>query len=228
MQNFNIVKEVKKPNSYRSDYVIGTYDLNVENLKEEFIGNLNIEDEWNVGLIIGKSGSGKSTIAKELWPKDFIESIQYTEICVLDDFPKNIETKEICLALSNVGFSSPPSWLKPYSVLSNGEKMRCDVARIMLEKDFAVFDEFTSVIDRNVAKIGSNAIQKYIRKKNKKFVAVTCHYDVEDWLLPDWVFNTDNMEFIKKKTSKDQISDAKFIKQKKKQNFGTLLKDIII
>ena len=38
-------------------------------------------------------------------------------------------------------------------------------------------------------------MQKAIRKTNKKFIAVTCHYDVEDWLLPDWVFDTNSMTF---------------------------------
>jgi hypothetical protein len=60
-----------------------------------------------------------------------------------------------------------------------------------------VFDEFTSVVDRNVAKVSSFAIQKAIRrnKTGKQFIAVTCHFDVEDWLNPDWVFNTNDMTF---------------------------------
>ena len=58
-----------------------------------------------------------------------------------------------------------------------------------------VFDEYTSVVDREVAKIGSFAIQKAIRKTNKKFIAVTCHFDIIDWLLPDWIFYTDTMTF---------------------------------
>ncbi len=37
--------------------------------------------------------------------------------------------------------------------------------------------------------------------KNRKFIAVTCHYDVVDWLDPDWVFCTDTMEFDRKKES---------------------------
>ena len=74
--------------------------------------------------------------------------------------------------------------------------MRCDIARAILEKrDMFVFDEFTSVVDRNVARVSSLAIQKAIRRQNKKFIAVTCHYDVQDWLMPDWVFNTDDMTF---------------------------------
>jgi GNAT superfamily N-acetyltransferase len=58
-----------------------------------------------------------------------------------------------------------------------------------------VFDEFTSVVDRNVAKVGSHAVQKAVRKTNQKFVAVTCHYDVEGWLQPDWVYDVSASDF---------------------------------
>lgn len=54
-------------------------------------------------------------------------------------------------------------------------------------KELIVFDEFTSVVDREIAKIASFAISKSIKRSNKQFVAVTCHYDVEDWLEPDRV-----------------------------------------
>ena len=75
--------------------------------------------------------------------------------------PKEKSVKEITKAFTSVGFASPPSWLKPYSVLSNGEKMRCDLAKSILEeKEIVVFDEFTSVVNREVAKTGSFAIQK--------------------------------------------------------------------
>jgi hypothetical protein len=54
-----------------------------------------------------------------------------------------------------------------------------------------VFDEFTSVVDRTVARIGSAALSKAIRSGAiaKRFVAVTCHYDVIRWLQPDWVLD---------------------------------------
>ncbi len=82
-------------------------------------------------------------------------------------------------------------------MLSNGQKFRAELARCILEyDDLFVFDEFTSVVDRQVAQIGSFAFQKAVRsKKNKKFVAVTCHYDVEEWLQPDWTFDVSTNEF---------------------------------
>lgn len=113
--------------------------------------------------------------------------------------------------LCSVGFASPPDWLKSYDCLSQGEKMRVDIARALcLDKPLVVFDEFTSVVDREIAKVSAFAISKAVRRSSKKFIAVTCHYDVVDWLEPDWVFCTDTMEFSRKKESGRPLT-SKFI-----------------
>jgi ABC-type lipoprotein export system ATPase subunit/predicted acetyltransferase len=211
MPTFDIIKEVKPSKTFRVASVIGKFDLQSENVVEHFKGDIDIPNEWQVGLIVGKSGTGKTTIAKQLFEDAYITSYEYTAETVLDDMPKECSVEEITAAFNSVGFSSPPSWLKPYSVLSNGQKMRVDLARAILEKnELFVFDEFTSVVDRNVAQIGSFAMQKAIRKTNKKFIAVTCHFDVQDWLLPDWVFNTDTMTFQSFEGQKKNRPDIKF------------------
>jgi GNAT superfamily N-acetyltransferase len=51
-----------------------------------------------------------------------------------------------------------------------------------------VCDEFTSVVNRTVAQVGSAAVARAVRHRQQKFVAVTCHEDVLDWLQPDWVY----------------------------------------
>jgi GNAT superfamily N-acetyltransferase len=54
-----------------------------------------------------------------------------------------------------------------------------------------VIDEFTSVVDRNVAKSCANSIRRYVDQKNiKGLVFASCHYDIIEWLRPDWVFDT--------------------------------------
>ena len=229
MPNFNIIKESQYKKTFRNESIKGQFDLNVESIKENFIGNIDIEDkEWQIGLIVGSSGSGKSTIAKQLFPDNYINNYEYGNDSVIDEMPKNKSTEEITKTFNSVGFATVWSWLKPYHVLSNGEKMRVDLAKAILnENDLIVFDEFTSVVDRTIAKTSSFAIQKAVKKLNKKFVAVACHYDIIDWLEPDWIYNTDEQRFFFAQTNtKDQKSNLKFINVLQKN--GVYLKNIII
>jgi len=231
MPTFDIIKTHEPKSTFRIESVKGTFDLSSNKIEEHFKGNIDIDEKWSIGLIVGRSGTGKTTIAKQLFSDVLINSFEYKQESILDDMPKNKSVEDICKTFNSVGFSSPPSWLKPYSVLSNGEKMRVDLAMAILsENKLFAFDEFTSVVDREVAKIGSFAMQKAIRKTNKQFIAITCHNDVENWLLPDWVFNTDTMLFCDNRElkKKDQKSNLKYIKQKKNQNIGQCLVNIII
>jgi len=211
MPNFNILKETKPDKTFRVASVIGKFDLQTEHIKEEFVGNIDLDDDWQIGIIVGASGTGKTTIAKELFPDAYITNFDYKSKSILDDMPEHCSVDEITKMFNSVGFSSPPSWLKPYSVLSNGQKMRVDLAQSLLkDNELIVFDEFTSVVDRNVARIGSYAVQKAVRKSKKKFIAVACHNDIIDWLLPDWIFNTDSMTFQKLEGQKKNRPKIKF------------------
>jgi len=158
---------------------------------ERFTAELpGLEEPWEIGLVVGPSGSGKSTIATQQWPKAYTVARSWPENrAVIDGFAAGT-IKQISGMLTAVGFSSPRSWIKPYRVLSTGERFRCDLARAILEGgDLVVFDEFTSVVDRTVAKIGSAAVAKAIRSLGRRFVAVSCHYDIAAWLEPDWLLD---------------------------------------
>ena len=208
MPRFEFVKTWTKPDSFRAQSVIGSFSLTDCKMEKHFTGELPIESElWQIGIIVGRSGTGKTSIAKTLFPQGYIKGFEYNHESILDDFPTNLQVNEITKNLCSVGFASPPDWLKNYEALSQGEKMRVDIARALsLDQELVVFDEFTSVVDREIAKVSAYAISKAVRRSGKKFIAVTCHYDVIDWLEPDWVFCTDTMEFIKKKLATRQLS----------------------
>jgi len=200
MPTCHIVRETKIKESLRVSQVRGMFDYDKPSIRHEWHSELPIETlDWSIGLIVGPSGSGKTTLAKEAFQKmTFHSGFEWSHDCaVIDDFPKGIETKIIVGIMNAVGFSSPPHWLKPFSHLSNGQKFRVELARCIIEnQNGTVFDEFTSVVDRDVAKIGCAAISKAIRRDaKKKFVAVSCHYDIIDWLDPDWVFDVGTQKF---------------------------------
>jgi GNAT superfamily N-acetyltransferase len=223
--------------SFRVRQIAGMFDLPLrDSVEERFDVELPDESEnWQIGAIVGPSGSGKTAVARKAfgdglhcptpWPADK---------AIIDCFG-DLPIKRITHALTAVGFGSPPAWLKPFEVLSNGEKFRCELAKALLEKEarrhegtearrvedqkqtgangpalslrafvptclrasnasnaaLVVFDEFTSFVDRTVARISSSAIARAIRsgKFATRFVAVTCHRDVLPWLSPDWVLD---------------------------------------
>jgi ABC-type ATPase with predicted acetyltransferase domain len=226
MQNFDIVKTSDVKKTFRVEAVLGMFGMDISHSNERFQGEIDLDWDWNVGLIVGPSGSGKSTIANEIFSKEDFFSHEYKNNSILDEFPKNLEVSEIIKILTSVGFSSPPCWLKPYSVLSNGEKMRIDIALSLSQKNKIVFDEFTSVVDRDVAKIASFAISKFVKRNNKQFVGIACHYDIIDWLETDWIFDTKEMKFYSRLKKKDQSSNLKL--EKLTNNIGIFLKNITI
>jgi GNAT superfamily N-acetyltransferase len=152
------------------------------------------ERAWNVGLIVGPSGCGKSTVAQALFAQEFTVTKRCLtdwprDAAVVDAFPPDLPIKTVVGLLSSVGFSSPPAWLRPFRVLSTGEQFRVTLARLLAYvPDIAVMDEYTSVVDRTVARLSSAALAKTVRSLGRQFVAVTCHEDVEEWLQPDWTY----------------------------------------
>lgn len=186
--------------SFRVEQVKGMFDVpHKDEVRQEWTVNLPVEEKsWLIGAIVGHSGSGKSTIASEIFKDSHLhDSFEWNGNSLLDNFPKELATKDIVAMLSSVGLSSPPHWLKPFGHLSNGQKFRVELARLILSgHQRVVFDEFTSVVDRDVAKICCAALCKTLRrKKAPQLVAISCHFDILDWLQPDWVFDVDANRF---------------------------------
>jgi ABC-type ATPase involved in cell division len=145
--------------------------------------------DWNIGVIYGGSGTGKTTLLKEFG--NLAEDNFDDEKPLISNFDW-LEPKEVTFLLSSMGLSSVPTWLRPFALLSNGEQYRARLAYKVAkakENDVILIDEFTSVVDRDVAKAMSYALQKYIRRENKKIILASCHFDIMEWLLPDWTYS---------------------------------------
>lgn len=213
---FDFVKESPIENTFRVSKIRGLFDYQNESSVEHFSGEIKLPKNWQIGAIVGASGTGKTSIARKVFGDKVDETFAYTHASVIDDMPKDCSVDEITKTFYAVGFGSVPSWLKPYGVLSNGEKMRVDLANRLLSSDEAIIDEFTSVVDRNVAKTMCIATKKAMQHNpTKKLVVVSCHYDILEWLQPDWVYDTNEQRSFFG-TSHDLNHDMKFGEWQKK------------
>src|SRR4051794_38141342 len=199
MPCLDVVVNCPVHDSFRVQQVAGMFDVPLaEKASERFEADVpGVNENWQIGLIVGPSGSGKSTIAHRAFAAKMYSQDEWpTDRAVVDCFGE-LSVRHVVELFTAVGFGSPPSWIKPYQVLSNGERFRCDLARALAtsvsapgfaagspqnppaepgavdyppsntsgreptansRQPIVVFDEFTSVVDRNVAKVCSAAI----------------------------------------------------------------------
>lgn len=143
-----------------------------------------VPNDFGIGVIVGPSGTGKSTLLNCFGTTTPL--VWEPDKAIVSHF---FTPDEAIARLSAVGLNTIPSWVRPFHVLSNGEQHRATLARVIGEG--AVCDEFTSVVDRDVAKAVCMSVKRFITQQGfRRVVFATCHYDVINWLQPDWIFDT--------------------------------------
>ena len=146
-----------------------------------------LDINFDIMVVCGRSGGGKSTLLKEFNGYNSMSNVYDNTKAVISNFNNTYEATH---KLSAVGLNSIPVWCRPRNVLSIGEGFRADVALNL--NSYTIFDEFTSTIDRNVAKSTCNGIQKYIRKNGlHNIIFCSCHKDYIPFIKPDIVVDLD-------------------------------------
>lgn len=180
-------------NSYRAARVKSLFNAE-SGANFVLAAELPIDDaDWKIGLIVGPSGSGKTSMGREIFGTEaFYQDTGWPDGApIIDAIAPGGDFNAVTAALAAVGLGTVPAWLRPYGVLSNGEKFRANLARIICDAPArVVVDEFTSVVDRQIAKFGALAFQKAWRRNGGQCVLLSCHYDIIEWVEPDWVFDT--------------------------------------
>lgn len=185
-------------NSYRAARVKSLF--NVESGANFTLqAELDVSGPWQIGVIVGPSGSGKTSMGRQFWGAEALYAPSWPgDEPVIDAITPDGSFDDVTAALSSVGLGSVPTWLRPFPVLSNGEQFRANLARLIAEAPAkAVLDEFSSVVDRQIAQIGAGAFAKAWRRTSGQAVLLSCHYDVLDWVQPDWVFDTGTGQFTR-------------------------------
>lgn len=164
----------------------------------DLTAELPIDDSgWKIGLVVGPSGSGKTSMGRRIFGDAALyDPVWPSDLPIVDAVAPDGDFNDVTAAFAAVGLGDVPAWLRPYSVLSNGEKFRANLARLIAEApEQVVIDEFTSVVDRQIAKMGALAFQKAWRRTAGQAVLLSCHYDIIDWVEPDWVFDTQTGQY---------------------------------
>lgn len=200
MTKIEIHNRVDDFNSYRAARVKSLFNAESGCNFDLEIDGVDLTGDWSVGVVVGASGSGKTSIGKQIFGENKIADLSkgWSNKPIIDDIAPDGDFNKVTGLLASVGLGDVPAWLRPFRVLSNGEQFRAGLARLICEKPHeVVVDEFTSVVDRQIAKIGAQAFQKAWRRENPsgKVVLLTPHYDVVEWLQPDWVIDTNKKSF---------------------------------
>jgi len=198
-QTFSVTLTSPIATSFRCVKAANSLDIDAKKKAEHhFEVEADISSPYNVGLIVGASGSGKTTLCKHIFGENCFTEVLDLAKPVIDQFPSSFTYDECAAMLAGVGLTSVVCWIRPAHTLSNGQRARAECALRMATDDqhpITLVDEWTSVVDRTIGKVMSHCIAKHARKFNKQVILASCHYDVIEWLNPDWVIDCNKQEF---------------------------------
>lgn len=232
MMDIKIRNKTADFNTYRSKRVKSLFNAESgSQFNADF--HIDLPEEWDIGLVVGGSGSGKTSIGRQFFGDNKILDLYSGwsgDKPVIDEIAPDGDFNSVTGALASVGLGDVPSWLRPFHALSNGQQFRAGLARAICEDmGNIIIDEFTSVVDRQIAKIGAQAFSKSWRRgaTGRRVVLLSPHYDVIEWLQPDWVFDTAT-NTTKKKTNSGGGQKSSLSFSRSTRVIGDILSHIII
>ena len=206
IKTYSLKLESPVAHSFRCQKAADALDIDTKKKSVHRLSvDADIETPFNVGLIVGSSGSGKTTLAKRIFGEDCFREHLNPNRPVIEQFPKKYDYSTCAKLLGGAGLTSVPCWIRPAYTLSNGQRARAEAAIAMAHTDKEIIiDEWTSVVDRTVAKVMSHCVQKHARRENKAVILCACHYDIIEWLNPDWIIDCNKQSYEDRRGEKKQ------------------------
>ncbi|MCW4045226.1 MAG: ABC transporter ATP-binding protein [Candidatus Bathyarchaeota archaeon] len=188
--SFNISYETTVKLTPRALVVAEAFGLGVDEAQKFTVLDTELKvAPTDIVYITGDSGSGKSVLLRALRKDLGEEAVDLSEVAVDVDKPL-IETvgatvEEGLELLSKVGLNDAFLFLRTYGQLSDGQKYRYRVAKLIeSKKQWWLMDEFAACLDRDTAKIIAFNLQKIARQQGKAVIAATTHGDLFEDLNP--------------------------------------------
>ncbi len=187
---FNISYETHTKITPRSLVVAEAFGLGIDEAQKFKVLDASLKiGPRDIVYITGDSGSGKSVLLRAIRTDLGDEAIDLSEVVVDPDKPL-IETvgatvEEGLELLSKVGLNDAFLFLRTYSQLSDGQRYRYRIAKLIESgKQWWFMDEFAACLDRDTAKIIAYNLQKIALQQGKAVIAATTHSDLQEDLKP--------------------------------------------
>lgn len=169
------------------------FGLGLDNKEFVVFDNQPIEiNQGDVVYVTGQSGSGKSTVLRELTTKMREEGLVVTDIDKIELLDKPLidqigkDTAEALNYLSIAGLNDAYLFIRKPAELSDGQRYRFRLAKL-IESGTKVWvaDEFLAVLDRTTAKVIAFNLQRVARKVGATLMVATTHTDMVNDLAPN-------------------------------------------
>lgn len=196
LRNTEIWSNYEIPQSEYNRLVMSSFGISTERLTQRLTGAVDLSvSPGSVVFVAGASGCGKSLFLANLDPNWSRETITVRGEIVpqsykagwLRPFPMNAPlfgylaerhgAERAFDALARVGLSEALLFLKPFEMLSRGQRYRAMLADLILgDDDVWLIDEFCSDLDPLSARIVASRLHKTVRKEGRiAFVAAANH-----------------------------------------------------
>jgi ABC-type ATPase with predicted acetyltransferase domain len=164
---------------------------------KEFVvfDNQEIEiEQGDVVYVTGQSGSGKSTVLRELAAAmkkagahvADIDKVELRDVPLIDQIGR--DTTHALELLSIAGLNDAYLFVRKPAELSDGQRYRFRLAKLIESgADVWIADEFLAVLDRTTAKVIAFNLQKIARRQMATVLVATTHTDMKDDLAPNLI-----------------------------------------
>ncbi|MGQ9650858.1 MAG: AAA family ATPase [Phycisphaerae bacterium] len=152
----------------------------------------------SVTLIVGPSGAGKTLLIREIARRAPMSQVvgdmdMPADVPVLDAVAPTRPINEAIGLLTACGLGEPWLWMRPFDVLSDGERFRARLARAVSlgrrngQRGVLLCDEFGSLLHERLAKAVAFNLRKLAARERLAVVVATSREDIEPDLHPDCV-----------------------------------------
>ncbi len=212
IKGLSISSQYRVPQTASVRTIMDCFGLEGEAVSRRLFSDLDIEaSAGNIIFISGVSGSGKSLLLKAIDPnfgspnvkisrKTNDKNSEYSvgwlrqlpnDIPLIEYFSEKWGIEKALKALNQVGLAEAFVYIKPYDLLSRGQRYRARLAELVIRDDQVwLIDEFCADLDPLTAKIVAHSLRKLvIHQQRIAFIAAANHSHFLDALRPTRVIS---------------------------------------